>query len=327
MSNTDKDSILIPDLSIIIVNWNTCRELRHCLQSVECDNTGNMEVIVVDNASSDGSREMVAGEFPSVRLISNKSNAGFAKGSNIGIRESRGKYVLLLNPDSEVQPGAFDAVIRFGDENPQAGIFGLKVLNADGTIQHSCRKSPTVGAIVFRNSILGRLFPNNPYTREYLMASWDHNKVAEIDWVSGAALVMRRELIDDIGILDERFYMYCEDMDLGYRARQNGWKVLFFPGAVVMHAKGKSSDKDPNRMIIEHHKSMYRYFMKHNADKSSILMKIAVPAGLGLRAGILVTANWFRHMAWVLRHRKEVKQASASGQITADDCSRGSNEE
>ncbi|MHB1000914.1 MAG: glycosyltransferase family 2 protein [Armatimonadota bacterium] len=317
------------DLSIIIVNWNTCRELRNCLASVERDNTGNMEVIVVDNASSDNSRQMVKDEFAQVHLIENTANVGFAKGSNTGISISRGRYVLLLNPDSEVQQGSFNALIRFGDENPQAGIFGLKVLNSDGTIQHSCRKAPTLGAVLFRNSVMGRLFPNNPYTREYLMASWDHDKIAEIDWVSGAALVMRRELIDDIGILDERFYMYCEDMDLGYRARQSGWKVMYFPGAVVVHAKGRSSDKDPNRMIIEHHKSMYRYFMKHNAGKASILMTIAVPLGLGFRAGILVSANFCRHIMWRLRHRKGVSSSTpvTAEKVHSDSCVKGSSNE
>lgn len=301
------------DLSIIIVNWNTCRELRLCLTSLAKTDTISKEVIVVDNASSDDSVAMVRSEFPWVKCIAHNANSGFAKGCNLGIAESHGRYVLLLNPDCEAQPGAMEALVRFGDANKEAGIFGLKVLNSDGTIQHSCRHAPTFGAVLFRNAALNKLFPNNPYTREYLLTSWNHDSVIEIDWVSGAALVMRRELIDDIGVLDERFYMYCEDMDLGYRAKQHGWKVMYFPDAIVTHAKGRSSDKDPNRMIIEHHKSMYRYFMKHHADNSSIFMRAIVPAGLMLRAGMLITANAFRHIAWVIRHRGNAYKGTTNG--------------
>lgn len=303
MPNTDSAGSAIVDLSIVIVNWNTCKELRACLRSLDGTNGVKSEVIVIDNASSDDSVSMVRDEFPWVKLIAHDANSGFAKGSNLGIAASSGRYVLLLNPDCEARPGAMDALVRFGDVHTDAGIFGLKVLNSDGSIQHSCRHAPTLGAVIFRNPVLGRLFPDNPYTREYLLTSWNHDTVIEIDWVSGAALVMRRELIDDIGVLDERFYMYCEDMDLGYRAKQNGWKVLYFPDAVVTHAKGRSSDKDPNRMIIEHHKSMYRYYMKHGARRSYIVMRALVPAGLALRAGLLVAANVYRHMEWIVKHR------------------------
>lgn len=301
MENKNSNNII--DLSIVTVNWNTCNELRECLKSISDTNNINVEIIVVDNASSDDSAAMVKSELPMVKLIENNENSGFAKGSNMGISISRGRYVLLLNPDCVVSKGALEALVKFGDENREAGIFGLKVLNSDGSIQHSCRKSPTFGAILFRNAVLSRLFPNNPYTREYLLASWSHDSVIEIDWVSGAALVMRRELIDDIGMLDERFYMYCEDMDLGYRARKAGWKVLYFPDAVVTHAKGRSSDKDPNRMIIEHHKSMYKYYAKHNTDKYSCILKYIVYLGLAFRAFMLIIANTYRHIEWSIRKK------------------------
>ena len=145
------------------------------------------------------------------------------------------------------------------------------------------------------------------------MSDWDHATVLDVDWVSGAALMIRRELLEKTGGFDEEFYMYCEDMDLGYRAKQHGWKVMYFPDAIVTHAKGRSSDKDPNRMIIEHHKSMYRYFMKHHADSSSVFMRAIVPAGLMFRAEMLITANAFRHIAWVIRHRGTASKRSHSG--------------
>ncbi|HEY3298765.1 MAG TPA: glycosyltransferase family 2 protein, partial [Armatimonadota bacterium] len=142
-----------PDLSVVIVNWNTCAELRDCLTSVLAADTGNMEVIVVDNASCDDSVHMVKREFPEVRLIENTANYGFGRASNQGIRASTGRYVLLLNPDSVVQPDAFSEAIRFADENLDSGIIGLKIMNPDGSLQFSCRRFPTLQAAVFRNTI------------------------------------------------------------------------------------------------------------------------------------------------------------------------------
>ena len=278
------------DLSVVIVNFNTRDELRDCLNSVLAE-THPAEVIVVDNASSDGSVEMLHGEFPNLRLIRNSENFGFAKASNQGIKVSTGRYVILLNPDCTVRPGAFSELVHFGDGNPGVGIFGLKILNPDGTVFESCRRFPTLAAGIFRNAILARLFPNNPYIKEYLMADWDHSEVAEVDWVSGAALVARRETLDQIGLLDERFFMYCEDVDIAYRAKQAGWKVMYFPGATVVHLRARSSDQNPVPMIIAFHRSMYAFFRKHYAAQSSILTRAVVPLGLILRTLLLVTHN------------------------------------
>jgi GT2 family glycosyltransferase len=294
------DNLPIPDLSIVIVSWNTCSELRGCLLSILAAAPGSMEVTVVDNASSDGSADMVEKEFAGVRLIRNKDNLGFAVGSNIGINASRGRYVMLLNPDSEVRPGAFSRLLDFADSRPDAGIIGIKVLNSDGSIQYSCRHFPTLMAGIFRNTILGHFFPRNVYIRDYLLAEWDHSEVREVDWVSGAALVMRREFIEDVGLLDERFFMYCEDVDLGYRAMLEGWKVVYFPDAVVVHARAKSSDRTPNRMILEFHRSMYKFFRKHYLSKSSILVRLLVPMGLTARASFFIARNYFYAVRRVL---------------------------
>ena len=248
-----------PYLSTVIVNWNTCAELEACLRSIGEEDSIRLETIVIDNASPDDSVEMVKREFPGVLLIENKANLGFAKAANQGIQSSRGRYVLLLNPDSEVRPGALSAIVRFGDANPKVGIFGPKILNPDGSLQYSCRGFPTVAAGLFRNTILTKYFPRNSYIYDYLMLGWDHSEPRDVDWVSGAALVARRELLDDIGLLDERFYMYCEDVDLAYRAHQKNWRVTYCPLAVVVHACGRGSSKNPNRMIIEHQKSIFRY--------------------------------------------------------------------
>lgn len=296
-----------PDLSVVTVNWNTCSELRNLLRSAESAGFGGVEYIVVDNASWDDSVEMVRREFPSVRLIANDANLGFAGGCNLGIAASRGRYVMLLNPDSTIEQLDLPALLGFLDGTPDIGITGIKILNTDGSIQHSCRRFPTFQAAIFRNSLLSRLFPRNHCVRDYLMCDWDHDKPTDVDWVSGAALIMRRKLIDQVGALDERFFMYCEDVDIAFRARESGWRVVYFPGAVVTHAKGRSSDKSPNKMIIAHHKSMYRFFRKHYAAKSSVLTRVLVPLGAVLRASVLVARNSCLHAKWIVTHPGEYR--------------------
>ena len=300
---TDKQDNPVEDISIVIVNWNTRDELRTCLQAIAPESAVPSEIILVDNASSDGSVEMVRADFPRVKLIENSANLGFAKAANQGIAASRGRYVLSLNPDTEAKPGAISALVRFGDDNPKIGIFGPRILNLDGSVYYSCRRFPTLAAGFFRNTILGKFFPRNTYLMDYLMAGWDHTETKDVDWVSGAALVMRRELLDDIGALDERFYMYCEDVDIAYRAKQKGWRVAYFPGAVIVHARGRSSDKNPNRMIVEFHKSMYRFFKKHYLHEYSIFARLIVPVGLIARACFFIARNDYRHYRYRLRLR------------------------
>jgi GT2 family glycosyltransferase len=301
--NKEEQGSGAPDLSVVIVNWNTCGDLRECLSSIRDEGA---EVIVVDNASADGSRHMVEEEFPQARLIANTRNLGFATASNLGIEASHGRYVLLLNPDSEVRKGAFKALIDFGDRNPRIGIFGPKILNPDGSIQYSCRRFPNLKAGLFRNTILGRLFPKNAYIRDYLMTGWDHNEPRDVDWVSGAALVIRREAIDDVGLLDERFFMYCEDVDLAFRAGQKGWRVAYFPEAVVVHARAKSSDKAVYRMVIEFHRSMYRFFEKHYKRDASIPMRIIVPLGLIVRACFFLIHGMLTNAVRTIRGGKHI---------------------
>lgn len=302
-----------PDISVIIVNWCTREELRACLSSLTEANSHRAEIIVVDNASTDGSAEMVRETFPDVYVMENAANLGFAKAANQGIRRSRGRYVLLLNPDTIVNKGALTSLVRFGDENPDVGIFGPRILNPDGTLQYSCRRFPTLAAAMFRNTILGKLFPRNRYTREYLMSEWDHSKPRDVDWVSGAAMVIRRELLEDIGLLDETFFMYCEDVDICYRARQKGWRVAYHPEAVVVHAIGRSSDRVANRMIVEFHKSMYLFYRKHYAGDSNILVRAIVPIGLFLRARSFILYNQYHHVLWLLTRSRKTQSAPSVG--------------
>lgn len=276
-------------LSISIVNWNTREDLRKSLQSLPAGaHNTPLEVFVVDNASTDGSAEMVEAEFPHVRVLRNSENRGFAHANNLALREATGDYLLLLNPDTIVHDGALDALVAGMEAHPEAGIGGAKLLNPDGSLQYSCRRFPTFATGVFRNSTLGRLFPGNAQVRDYLMTDFDHASIAEVDWVSGAALCIRRATLEEIGLLDEIFFMYCEDVDWCYRAGQAGWKVLYFPDAVITHVIGRSSDQAVEKMVRAHHHSMGLYFDKHFAKTIPALFRWVPKLGIWVRMHLVL---------------------------------------
>ena len=277
------------DIAVIIVNWNAREDLRRCLESLYADPKPSVtfEAWVVDNASGDGSAEMVASEFPQVRLVVNADNAGFSKANNQAIARTDSRYVFLLNSDAFIHPGALDQLAGYADAHPQAGVVGPKVLNSDGSLQFSCRRFPSLGAGFFRNTYLGRLFPHNKFASDYLMNNFDHAHDLAVDWVSGCAMLIRRDLLEKVGTLDERFYMYCEDVDLCQRAWEGGWEVVYAPQPVVTHAIGRSSDKNADRMIIEFHRSWYEYDRKRH-PRASLLRRAAVFSGLWLRAAVRI---------------------------------------
>ncbi len=314
------------DLSIQIVNWNAREHLRQCLRSIlEHPPSVPYEILVLDNASWDGSAQMLEKEFPEVRLLVSEQNLGFSKGHNLLAQGAQGRYLFILNPDTLVMPGALDKLVAFADaealthpdppsptgrrresatplplgegqgvranQGVRVGIVGPKILNPDGSLQYSCRTFPNPVAALFRNTPLGKLFPHNRYTREYLMTDWDHNSVREVDWVSGSAMLVRKSVYDQLGGFDEQFFMYCEDMDLCYRAWQAGYKVVYYPEAVIIHAIGRSTDLVANRMIRTFHLSMYRYYKKHYARRTPFWIRPLVPIGLALRASLFLLKN------------------------------------
>jgi len=284
------------DLSITICSWNTIEDTRACLQSLrEAKNEANFEVIVVDNNSEDGSPIMVADEFPEFILLAQSKNLGFTGGHNLALQSAKGTHKALLNSDTVVHPGAIKALKDFMDSNPDAGIVGPKLLNPDGTLQYSCRRFPNPIAAAFRNTFLGRLFPKNKYTRDYLMQDWQHDDPREVDWVSGAALFIRGDCLSKIGLLDDQLFMFCEDVDWCKRAWQAGYKVKYLPQAVITHAIGRSTDKAPNRMIARFHRSMFRYYLKHNVPEATPIARpflIAFAAvALTVRASLFLTKN------------------------------------
>lgn len=284
------------DLSITICSWNTIGDLRACLQSLrEAQSEGNFEVVVVDNASVDGSPDMVAQEFPEFRLLRQSVNLGFTGGHNLALQERKGRHAALLNSDTVVHPGAIARLSEYMVEHPEAGIVGPKLLNPDGSLQFSARRWPDPMAAIYRNTFIGKMFPGNRAARDYLMQDWDHKDTREVDWVSGAAMFLREELLDKIGGLDNALFMYCEDTDICRRAWNAGFKVVYVHDAVITHAIGRSTDRIANKMIVRHHRSMFRYYRKHTVRESSLFWRpfllIFGAVGLTLRAGAALGKN------------------------------------
>jgi GT2 family glycosyltransferase len=233
--------------------------------------------------------------------MENETNAGFTKANNQAIAVSESRYLFLLNSDAAILPGAVDSLVAFADEHPEAGILGAKVLNPDGSLQYSCRRFPTLGAGLFRNTYLGRLFPHNKYAQSYLMTDFDHKTVRNVDWVSGCAMFIRRSVLDKIGLLDERFFMYCEDVDICERVWKSGSDVVYVPSAVVTHAIGHSSDKAFERMNKAFHRALYELDKKRYPGFHPI-RRPAVRAGLWLRASVRL----WKHRAALAHHRKKM---------------------
>ncbi len=251
-------------LSVIIVSWNTCDLLRRCLETlkpaVACLDS---EVFVVDNGSIDGSVSMVASEHPWVRLIANDDNRGFAAANNQAMAVAQGEIVMLLNPDTEVQAGCIDKLISFLDEHPAAAVVAPQLLNSDGTIQRSCRQFPTFRGMLYELVGLSRLFPRSSIFRQYKMLDWNHDDERQVDQPEGACLVVRREVIEQVGLLDEGFFMLFEEVDWCYRIKQHGWEIWFTPQAKVLHHYGQSIKQVKTKMIISSHRGLYRFWHKH----------------------------------------------------------------
>lgn len=279
-----------PRLTVCVVSWNAKDDLFSCLQSLRKASArpGMVTVVVADNDSRDGSPELVEADFPEVTLIRTGANLGFSGGNNVVLEKLETDYVLLLNSDATVEPNGLDALLDFADAHPDAGVIGPKVINPDGSIQYSCRRWPTFAAGMFRNVYLGKLFPGNRPASDYLMQDFDHNTVRDVDWLSGCAMLLRKDLLDKIGFLDDKtFFMYCEDMDICLRAHEVGTRVVYFPGTVVTHAIGKSSDRTADRMIWEHSRSMWKFYRKHDLffkGRVPVILKPFIYPGIFLRA-------------------------------------------
>jgi GT2 family glycosyltransferase len=277
------------DLSIIIVNYNTKNLLQKCLESVFHSTTNfQFEVIVSDNGSKDGSVEMVRQNFSKVKMIENIANLGFSKGNNVAIKQASGRYVLLLNSDTEVKPDTFDLSVKYLDEHPDVGILGCKVLLPDGTLDKACRrKFPNPW-----NSFL-RLFGLKRFSDYNIEAPIDQE--IEVDAVMGAYLMIRRSVIGKIGMLDEDYFMYGEDLDWCWQAKAAGFKVVYYPAAEITHFKYGSAQAVPFRTIKLGHQAMKIFYRKHYAIKYPWIFNRLVYMGIGVRMYGVLIVNLFRN--------------------------------
>lgn len=258
-----------PSLSICIVNYQAADYLRNCLYSILANPPqGNYEIIVVDNGSTDESCEMLKSEFPGVILIRNPSNLGFTAPTNQALRCAGGQFLLLLNPDTLVHPQAFDILIAFMLEHPQVGICGPKVLNTDGSLQAPCRRGESrPWAVISYFLRLNRLFPHSKLFGGYLMNYMGEDATHAVAGVAGSCMLIRRQVIDQIGYLDERFFAYQEDADYCFQARRAGWQVYYVPAARVTHFGGEGGSRvQPYRSIFAWHKSYWLYYRKNLAS-------------------------------------------------------------
>ncbi len=253
------------DVSIIIVNWNTKQLLEDCLRSIYKQTADlTYEVIVVDNASTDGSVEMVRKNFPQVKTIENSQNLGFARANNIGIRAGTGRYICLINSDVTLLDGCIGRLAAFMDGHPAIGMAGPKILNSDGTIQHSCRHFPSIWNNFCQAVGLNHIFPKSAFFSHCIMDYWDHNSVRSIDVLSGCFWTVRREALDKVGLLDEEFFIYGEDIDWCRRFHNAGWDIVFYPEAQAVHLGAASSANAPVKFYVEMQKADLQYWRKHH---------------------------------------------------------------
>jgi N-acetylglucosaminyl-diphospho-decaprenol L-rhamnosyltransferase len=305
------------DLAIIIVNFNTCDFLRNCLASIY-DNRGGFsyEVCVVDNASSDGSADMARAEFPQARLIESPVNGGFSYANNLGLSaygfgaitgraqidtaspepgeasapgaspDTPG-YALLLNPDTVLPPEGLAMMLDFMAEHPEAGVAGPKLVLEDGSLDLACRRSfPTPQVAMYRMVGLSKLFPRHPRFGRYNLTFLDPDQVAQVDSVVGAFMLVRGEAIQQVGLLDEDFFMYGEDLDWAYRITQAGWKVYYNPAITVLHVK-RAASRHSRRAAREFYRAMRIFYDKHYAGSTPLWLHCLVLTGINLRAGLL----------------------------------------
>jgi len=260
------------NVSIVIVNWNVREMLRNCLKSIYQETKDiNFEIIVVDNGSKDGSVQMLRQEFPEVILIQNQDNLGFAAANNQGINRARAKYILLLNPDTLILDNAIAKTVNFMDAHPEAGIAGCKVLKPDGSFLKSCHDFPSLLNLVLASLYLHKIFQGNRFFGSQGLTVWKHDYTREVDIVAGCFMMARREAIDQVGLMDEDFFMYAEEFDWCYRFKLMGWKVIFTPEAQIIHFRGQSTKQAYKKMLMIQIKSNLHFMRKNRGFLAYLL--------------------------------------------------------
>ena len=268
------------DVAIIIVSWNVRDLLAACLASLP----RSAEIVVVDNASSDGSVEMVREQFPSAVVLPNQRNRGFTGGNNDGLRIAAGQLILFLNPDTVVDTRALPLMVEYLETHPTVGVVGPQLRYGDGTPQSSRRRFPTLAAALMESTPLAWHWPPslNPWARRYHMGDQPADRPQAVDWLVGAAIMTRREVVDGVGPFDEGYCMYSEELDWQRRVKQAGWQIVYLPQAVITHYEGKSSEQAIAARHIRFNRSKVRYFEKHHSASAASVLRLAL---LGMFAG------------------------------------------
>ncbi len=281
----------------VVVNYNTRDHLLQCVRSLRADGVG--QVVVVDNASADGSGQALEQGDPDAVLLTMTSNLGYGTAANRGVAATDTDYVMVLNPDTVVEPGTTKMLAQALDRDPGLAVVGPRMENVDGSLYPSARCFPNL-VDAAGHAFLGFVAPANPYTRRYRMLDWDHGGTGDVDWVSGACMLARRSAFVSAGGFDEAYFMYAEDVDLCWRLRQAGWRIGYEPGGRVVHSLGASSRQQPYRMILAHHRSLLRFASKTTTGRSRLLLPV-VAAGLAVRTVVA----WAHH---ALDRRRAVAQ-------------------
>lgn len=287
---------LVTDLSVIIVNYNVKHFVEQCLHSViNASKKLNVEIFLVDNNSVDGSVAFIRQKFPQVKLIENKTNTGFAVANNQAIKQSNGKYILLLNPDTVVQEDTFDRTVAFMNKHTNAGGLGIKMFDGKGNfLPESKRGLPTPSVAFYKIFGLARLFPKSKKFGQYHLTYLDKNKNHEVDVLSGAFMLLRKETLDKIGLLDETFFMYGEDIDLSYRITSGGYKNYYFAESSIIHYKGESTKKSSVNYVIVFYKAMAIFAKKHFSSNNAKLFDFLIHLAIFIRASIAITSRFIK---------------------------------
>jgi GT2 family glycosyltransferase len=270
------------DLSIIIVNFNTCQLTLNALKSISDSETGyTYEIILIDNHSSDSSVATIRAAFPHITLIDNQANVGFSRANNQGIRIAQGRYILLLNSDTLLESNTIQTMIQFMDAHPQAGASGCKLVLTDGSLDKACKRGfPTPSAAFYYITGLSKRFPNNPKFNQYQLGHLNENEHHQVDSLVGAFMLVRRTTIDQIGLLDEEYFMYGEDIDWCYRMKEAGWEIHYYPKTRITHLKGASSRRKPLKIIYEFYRAMYVFHHKHYQKRYNVMVNAVIYTGI-----------------------------------------------
>jgi GT2 family glycosyltransferase len=291
------DAVFVGDLSVVIATYNCAGHLARCLASLAGDQAaGRYEVIVVDNESTDGTWDVATSQFPWVRAISMGANAGFSKACNRGYHAASGRHVLMLNPDTIVPAGALEQAVAELDRNPGVGMLGVKLVQPDGALDHACKRGfPTPSSALAYFLRLHRLVRRPGPLHGYVAPGVDADDVSEVDAVNGAFMLVRREAVDEVGLFDEDYWLYMEDLDWCYRFWQAGWSVLYWPRVTVQHVKGGSSGASRTwRINKAFHGGMWRFYSKHYAPTRSVAMNATVWVGIHSRLLLSATISVIR---------------------------------